>query len=91
MDILKKVTDMLYAGTFGNHKYVMRRGRRGVLSRGEAWYLKVSEPNEEHLATFTTVSDGNYCERDDYCSKLWHSLPDIIEEAEKIIRAYESA
>ena len=88
---LKKVNDILYQYSDekrGLHFY-LNYGSRGVLSRGNAWFFNLIDNGcRIHIATFTTISDGNRCEKEDYERRIW-TLDEILPVAEKLINRFQ--
>lgn len=90
---LKAISDRFYHYINKDTRtiYTLSYGDRGVYGNGKSWYLNVQYYGaslKNHVATFTTKTDGHHCEREDYKGRLW-DFGELFVEANKMIGKME--
>lgn len=88
MQILTKINDKFYShfDVRTAMLFTLKKGKRGIYSQGEAWYLSATYGGVNHtIATFSTKNDGHGSYKDDYMSKLWDDFS-AIREANEMVR-----
>lgn len=87
MEYLRPVNSIFYSYFDSNKKmlFVLKRGARGILGYGLAWYLSVTFGDQKHtIATFTVKDDGYKCYKEDYEGRLWGEA-EVLDVANKMI------
>lgn len=87
MKMLNKINDKFYS-YFDKETtmlFTFKRGPRGALGRGEAWFLSVTyEGAKQGIATFSVKDDGCRTYKEDYLSRLWRT-EDALKEADAMV------
>lgn len=81
MNILNKINEELYMGSFMNCAFILEYGRIGKLSSGKCYRLSINYPFQKILLCYWTKDDDSKTAAREN-KKIWNSIDDIIEDAE---------